>query len=178
MTAPLALGGGKQRSLLAVLLAHANETVSSERLVDALVGRDAAADGGARPSHQVSGLRKVLGDGRLITRAPGYALRVEPSELDADRFERLVTEAESRGADRARPAMLREALELWRGPPLDDVADEPFARRRSAGSRSCGWRRSSCDRSRPRRRAGTRDLIAELRRSSPPHRCASACTRS
>jgi DNA-binding SARP family transcriptional activator len=124
---PLALGGGKQRLLLAVLLAHANETVSSERLVDALWGETPPPTAMRSLHNQVSGLRKLLGDGRLLTRTPGYVLRVEPSELDVARFERLLGEA-----DRAEPAAaavkLREALALWRGPPLADLSYEPFAR--------------------------------------------------
>ena len=74
----------------------------------------------------VSRLRKKLGDGRLATQAPGYVLRVEPAELDLARFEQLVDEAR-----RATPATaaekLRQALALCRGPPLADLAYEPFA---------------------------------------------------
>jgi DNA-binding SARP family transcriptional activator len=74
----------------------------------------------------VSRLRKELGDGRLVTRSPGYLLRVEPSEVDLARFQALA--AEAAGADpAAAAAKLREALALWRGPPLADLAYEPFA---------------------------------------------------
>jgi DNA-binding SARP family transcriptional activator len=122
----LALGGHKQRSLLAVLLLHANEVVPSERLIDDLWGERPPVTVAKSIQVYVSGLRKQLGEGRLVTRAPGYVLQVAPSELDAARFERLVAEARS-----VHPAgaaeKLREALSLWRAPPLVDLAYEPFA---------------------------------------------------
>jgi DNA-binding SARP family transcriptional activator/tetratricopeptide (TPR) repeat protein len=122
----LELGALKQRSLLAVLLLHANEVVPVERLVDELWGESPPATVGKSVQVYVSRLRKQLGDGRLITRAPGYLLRVDPSELDLARFERLVDEA---GASDpvAAARKLSEALALWRGPPLADLAYEPFA---------------------------------------------------
>jgi hypothetical protein len=85
---------------------------------------------------------KRLGDRRIVTRTPGYILRVEPSELDRSRFERLVAEARSVEPERA-ARLLREALALWRGAPLADLAYEPSHRRRSRGSRSCAWQHSS-----------------------------------
>jgi DNA-binding SARP family transcriptional activator/tetratricopeptide (TPR) repeat protein len=123
---PLALGGRKQRSLLAVLLLHANEVVSVERLIDELWGEAPPATVAKSIQVYVSGLRKVLGEGRLVTRSPGYVLRVDPSELDVARLERLVAEAS--GCDPGTAAQkLREGLALWRGPPLADLAYEPFA---------------------------------------------------
>jgi hypothetical protein len=72
----------------------------------------------------VSRLRKELGPGRLTTHAPGYVLHVDPAELDLALFERLV--AEARRAEPGRAAQrLREALDLWRGPALADLAYEP-----------------------------------------------------
>ena len=122
----LALGGVKQRSLLAVLLLHANEVVSADRLIDELWG-DAPPPTAAKSLQvHVSRLRKELGEGRLATRAPGYVLHVDPSELDLARFEQLVGEA--RTADPGGAAQkLRQALALWRGPALADLAYEPFA---------------------------------------------------
>jgi DNA-binding SARP family transcriptional activator len=121
----LALGGVKQRSLLAVLLLHANEVVSTDRLIDELWG--AAPPPTAAKSIQVhiSKLRKELGEGRLATQAPGYVLRVHPWELDLTRFEQLAGESR-RAAPRAAAQKLREALALWRGPALADLAYEPF----------------------------------------------------
>ena len=74
-------------------------------------------------------MRKLLGEGRLVTRTPGYLLRVEPGELDLDRFERLYQrghEAMSRGAATEAAYALRSALALWRGPALANVLYEPF----------------------------------------------------
>ena len=127
----LALGGRKQRCLLAVLLLHANDVVSTERLIDELWGESPPATVAKSVQVYVSRLRKQLGDGRLLTRTPGYVLRVDPSELDVARFERLV--AEAGGADLTRAAeKLRVALALWRGPPLADLAYEPFVEAESA----------------------------------------------
>src|SRR5215212_8391346 len=115
----LMVGGGKQRALLAILLLHANEVVSTDRLLDDLWGSSPPATAAKSIQLYVSRLRKVLGDGRLVTRPPGYVLRVERSE-------RLVGEA--RAAEPAPAASkLREALDMWRGPPLADLAYEPFA---------------------------------------------------
>jgi len=122
----LMVGGGKQRALLAVLLLHANEVVSTDRLLDDVWGSSPPATAAKSVQLYVSRLRKVLDDGRLVTRPPGYVLRVERSELDVACFERLVGEA--RVADPERAARkLREALGLWRGAPLADLAYEPFA---------------------------------------------------
>ncbi|MGM1058964.1 tetratricopeptide repeat protein [Saccharothrix sp. Mg75] len=107
---PVALGGPQQRGLLALLLLDANRAVSQERLVTDLWGDDAPSAARRLLHGCVSGLRRVLPAGRLLTRAPGYLLRVAPGELDADVFEELA------GADR-----LRAALGLWRGPALHDV---------------------------------------------------------
>ena len=123
---PLALGGAKQRSLLVVLLLHANEVVPTERLIDELWGGSPPATVAKSIQVYVSRLRREFGDGRIVTRTPGYMLRADRPELDLWRFERLVAEAGD--ADPAAAARkLREALALWRGPPLADLAYEPFA---------------------------------------------------
>ena len=112
----LDLSGQKQRALLAVLLLHANEVVSSERLIEAL-WEDVPPETAAKALQvYVSQLRKQIGKERLRTKAPGYAVHVEPHELDLARFQSLRAEG--------RP---REALELWRGPPLDEFAYQRFA---------------------------------------------------
>jgi predicted ATPase/DNA-binding SARP family transcriptional activator len=127
----VALGGPKPRALLAVLLLHANETVSAERLAMGLWGEDAGADAVKSLHVHVSRLRKALGDADVLsTTAGGYRLHVGQGELDADRFERLVAQGHERmeDGDAARAAeVLREALALWRGPALVDVAAAPFA---------------------------------------------------
>jgi DNA-binding SARP family transcriptional activator len=123
---PLALGGRKQRALLAMLLLHANDVVPAEQLVDEIWGGSPPATVAKSVQVYVSRLRKELGDGRLLTRDPGYRLTVASGELDLARFGALVAQAAD--ADPARAAaMLREALALWRGAPLADLAYEPFA---------------------------------------------------
>ena len=122
----LDLGAGKQRALLAVLLLRRNEIVPTARLIEELWPGPIPRTAGKSVQVYVSGLPKALGEGRLLTRKPGYLLRVESAELDAARFERLV--AEARGAEPERAAaQLREALSLWRGGALADLADERFA---------------------------------------------------
>jgi YVTN family beta-propeller protein len=125
------LGAARQRALLAVLLIHRREVVSTDRLIDELWGERPPAT--ARKSVQVyvSHLRKVLGADLLVTHARGYMLTAEPGQVDLDRLDELV--AEGRGAheagDNSRASKrLREALALWRGPPLADFAYEDFAR--------------------------------------------------
>ena len=86
------LGGGKQRALLALLLLHANEAVSSDRLIDQLWGEARSTSATKVLHNYVSKLRRLLGDGVLITRGHGYELRVEPGELDLDRFNEHVAD--------------------------------------------------------------------------------------
>ncbi|MGH2920288.1 MAG: BTAD domain-containing putative transcriptional regulator [Solirubrobacteraceae bacterium] len=127
----VALGGNKPRAVLAVLLLHANEPVSAERLALALWGEDAPGSAVKTVQVHVSRLRKALGDPDIVdTSAAGYRLRVRPDELDAQRFERLVEDgrrALSAGQAEQASSLLRDALSLWRGPALAELADEPFA---------------------------------------------------
>jgi DNA-binding SARP family transcriptional activator len=125
----VAPAGAKQRLLLAVLLLHPNEVVSSDRLIEALWGE--RPPGGAAKALQmhVSQLRKLLAPDRSIlqTRPPGYELRVERGQLDLERFEAAVAAAGiASAAGRMREAadLLHEALALWRGPPLADLSFE------------------------------------------------------
>jgi DNA-binding SARP family transcriptional activator/ABC-type branched-subunit amino acid transport system substrate-binding protein len=122
----LPLGGAKPRALLAILLVHANEPVSVDALGEELWGGKPPPTAVKMIQGYVSQLRKVLGEGVLVTRAPGYLARVDADRLDASRFERLVAEAAGRPADEA-AALLDTGLRLWRGAPLADFAYEPFA---------------------------------------------------
>ena len=128
--AELSVGGRKPRALLALLLLHPNEVVASDRLIEELWSGDSPEGAAAALRVHVSRLRKALPPDVLTTRAPGYGVRVEPDELDLYRFERLVDEGRSLLA-RGRPAdaseRIRDALSLWRGPPLADFAYESFA---------------------------------------------------
>ena len=120
----IAIRRGKEQALLAYLLLHPNEVVASDRLVDELWGDRPPQTAVKILQNAVSQLRKALGDDRLITRPPGYVLRVDPDELDLERFESLA----ERGRTDGNGNLLREALGLWRGEPLAELRDEPFAR--------------------------------------------------
>jgi YVTN family beta-propeller protein len=126
----LTLRGTKQRSLLAILLLNRGSAVSADRLIDELWGAEPPATAAKALQVYVSGLRKALGREAVLTRADGYLIDVEPDQVDLDLFERLLEEGrralEAGEAERA-ANLLRESLALWRGPPLADLAYEPFA---------------------------------------------------
>ena len=122
----VALGGPKQRALLAALLLTPNRAVSVDRLIDALWPTQPPASAANALQFHVSQLRKLLGDGAIVTQEPGYLIRLEPDQLDLLRFERLVAAAEDAEPARA-SELLAEALDLWRGEPLSDLADDPSA---------------------------------------------------
>jgi YVTN family beta-propeller protein len=122
---PVPVHRGKEQALLAYLLLHPNEVLPSDRLIDELWGERAPPTAPKIVQNAVSHLRKALGEGRLMTQPPGYLFRLEPGELDLQRFERLAEEGRAAGDAK----QLREALALWRGEPLAELRDEPFARR-------------------------------------------------
>jgi peptide/nickel transport system substrate-binding protein len=112
--------------LLAVLLLHHDEVVSVDTLIDELWGERPPPTAAKNVQVYVSHLRRALGDGVLATRSPGYVLRLEAGQVDAERFRELVDEA--RGQEPARAAEgVRGALTLWRGPPLADFSYDSFA---------------------------------------------------
>ena len=127
----VSLGQGRQRLLLAVLLLHRNEVLSSERLIEALWGEAPPPTAAGSLHNLVSALRKALGNGALVTHGHGYALTVAPGELDADEFEALSARGRAALADGdagEAAELLREALALWRGPALGELAyDLPAA---------------------------------------------------
>jgi YVTN family beta-propeller protein len=122
----------RSRALLAALLLHANEVVASDRLIDALWGDDPPQNAQNALQAIVSRVRKQLGDraGEIVrTSPPGYVIDVAADAFDLARFRRLV----DRGRDALRAAdapvaaqLLRDALEIWRGPVPSDLADEAF----------------------------------------------------
>jgi DNA-binding SARP family transcriptional activator/tetratricopeptide (TPR) repeat protein len=132
----LRVGGPRQVALLAFLLVHANRAVSSERAIDALWGEEHPARALKSLQVTISRLRKALDidhggeEPALRTVAGGYLLAVRPGELDSDVFQARAEDGlralEAGEAARARD-VLREALEMWRGPVLADVAHEQFA---------------------------------------------------
>ena len=129
----LLLRGRKLEALLVLLLLHANETLTREQLVDELWGADPPPTADKSLQVHVSRLRHALGDsdGLIVTRGHGYAIRVEPEQLDLVRFRQLAEaggQALADGSPEEAARLLREALALWRGEPLADLAGEPFAR--------------------------------------------------
>jgi DNA-binding SARP family transcriptional activator len=124
---PVALGGPRQRALLALLLARANEVVSADRLVDELWGERPPDSAVNALQYHVSQLRKALAPaGVVVTRDPGYLIRLGQDELDLVRFERFTAAGQAAPPEEA-ARLFREALGLWRGSPLADLADEPSA---------------------------------------------------
>ncbi len=117
----------KHRALLAALLLHAPEPVSPDRLIEELWGESPPRTARDALQNYVSLLRKALGADVLVTREAGYVLDVAPDQIDLGRFERLCAEARAAADVAERTGSLREALGLWRGPPLADLAYEPFA---------------------------------------------------
>jgi predicted ATPase/DNA-binding SARP family transcriptional activator len=134
---PVALRGSKQRALLAFFLLHANETLSTDRLIDELWGERQPTAAPKALQVQISRLRKALrtgagngSDTQLVTREQGYELQLEPERLDAHRFERLLAEGRSQlaaGHPELAATLFEDALSLWRGPPLAEFAYEAFA---------------------------------------------------
>jgi len=120
---PVVLQRGKQLALLAYLLLHPNELVSTDRLIDALWGERPPPTAAKILQNAVSQLRRVLGEDRLVTQAPGYRFRLDPGELDLHRFEELAQE----GRLKHDAQVLRDALAIWRGEPLSNLRDESFA---------------------------------------------------
>ena len=122
---PVSLGGPKQRAVLANLLVRLNQVVPADTLIDEVWGDE--PPGQARNTLQtyVSNLRKALGEGVLEGRAPGYVLVVDPLDVDASRFDALVRDARNTLPVDPKVAIdtLDDALSLWRGPALADVAE-------------------------------------------------------
>jgi DNA-binding SARP family transcriptional activator len=114
---PVPLGGGRQRALLAFLLVHANEVVSVDRIAEELWHGRPPASAAKIVQKYVLELRRSVGAARLERRGRGYLLHAGADEIDAAWFRRLLDEGRA-----------GDALALWRGPPLAEFADEPFAR--------------------------------------------------
>ena len=116
----IALGGPKPRALIAMLALDPGTSLSPEHLIDGLWGDDPPPTAAKLVQVYVSRLRKALAeydeDELIVTHGRGYALRLDRQQVDAARFERLLAQGAA-----------RDALALWRGDPLADVAHEPFA---------------------------------------------------
>lgn len=124
------LGGLLQRAVLAILILHRGEVVSSDRLIDELWGAQPPATAAKTLQSYVSRLRKALGTDVLRTQGGGYLLAVDAEQIDAERFARLTNEGRaalaSGDAGRAR-TLAESALALWRGEALGDLAFRSFA---------------------------------------------------
>ena len=121
----LPLGGAKQRAVLAMLALEANRTVSAERLIEGLWGEDVPASAHKMLQTYVWRLRGLLaadGGAEIVTHGRGYELRIDPERIDVRRLERLVAEAGHNGGGAA-----HAAVALFRGDPLADISDTPFA---------------------------------------------------
>ena len=127
---PVVLGGPKQRAVLAMLGLEANRTVTADRLAEGLWGEEPPSSAGKMVQNYVWRLRQALpddGGAAILTHGRGYELRIDPELVDVRRLERLVAEA-SRDSTAGEPGRAaREALALFRGEPLADLTDEPFA---------------------------------------------------
>ena len=116
------LGGARQRTVLAVLLMHANEPVATDRLVSESWGESAPLRRRSRPRCTSCGWG-ALGSDVLTATPGGYLLAVPPGALDTDELEEL--RARAREADpREAARLLRQGLALWRGPPYADLRYE------------------------------------------------------
>jgi DNA-binding SARP family transcriptional activator len=132
---PVRLGGERQRGLVAALLVNVNEVVPAERLIEDLYGGDPSGTAANALQAMVSRLRRLLEDETddanhvVVTRSPGYLLRVDPEQVDATRFERLAAEgrdALAAGEPVRAGGLLRDALALWRGPPFVNLPTLEF----------------------------------------------------
>jgi DNA-binding SARP family transcriptional activator/pimeloyl-ACP methyl ester carboxylesterase len=172
----LGLAGSRTRAVLAVLLVHANQVVSSDRLIEELWPGHPAGKAADSLQVRISELRKALRSAgeaeRLATRSPGYLLRVTPGELDARQFEKLAAagNAALAASDAATAAQrLDQALDLWRGPALAGLEAVPSVRaeagrleeERLAALESRAEAMLACGRH--------RDLIAELETLTAAH---------
>ena len=117
----------KQRALLALLTLHPGEVLSKDRLIEGLWAEEPPKAAIGSLQNLISVLRKTLGRDLVRTRQPGYVLDISPDRVDLHRFERLVAQAAEGGDAELRSDLLHEGLALWRGPPLADLAFEPFA---------------------------------------------------
>src|SRR5918999_4250445 len=120
---PRNLPRGAEQAVLALLLLNPGRVVAAETLVDALWGDSPPVNPANALQLRVSKLRRALGaaglpEALVVTRRPGYVIEVDPDQVDARRFIRLVNEAR-RAAEQQAPAASRryqQALALWRGP--------------------------------------------------------------
>ena len=182
----LAPSGHKARALLALLLLHANEPISADRLLEEVWGDQLPANRAKTLQIHISRLRKSLGADRLKTGGGGYALAVGDGELDRDRAVSLVERGDrmlEEGDAKTAGAFFREALSLFHGKPLEEFAYERFAQASWRASRSCTCRRRRVASRASSQSDAVRRSQASSTRSSPSTRSVSdskgsECSRS
>src|SRR5205085_10065358 len=127
---PSALGGLRQRAVLAVLAVHANEVVPIDRLADDVWSGEPPPSAVGTLQRYISHLRKALEGlpATIETRGPGYVLTIDAERIDVRRFEQLIDEARALSSTSPRVAIERvdQALDCWRGAPLADFASDEF----------------------------------------------------
>ncbi|WP_280472633.1 BTAD domain-containing putative transcriptional regulator [Nocardia cyriacigeorgica] len=132
---PIPLGGPRQRGVLALLVAARGQVVPVDRMVEDLWRGEAPARALASLQAYISNLRRLLEPGRpprtparlLVSAAPGYALRLPRTAVDAWRFEEMIEQARTHTDSHAVRDLLEDALALWQGPAFAEFADEPWA---------------------------------------------------
>src|ERR1041385_4968059 len=117
----------KTRALRGALLVNANQRLTADWISDALWGDDPPDTADKALQGHVSALRKLLGPTRILTERGGYRLDVRPGELDAERFSTALAAARATPVARDRSRKLTDAIAIWRGDALSDLADSPFA---------------------------------------------------
>jgi DNA-binding SARP family transcriptional activator len=118
--------GRRERAVLAYLLLHANEVVSSSRLIDELWGDEPPEFARKSVQVRIAGLRKVVGPDCIVSERSGYLVHLQGNQLDLSQFEELLSASAASDAATS-VGLLDEALGLWRGPPLADFSEEPWA---------------------------------------------------
>jgi predicted ATPase/DNA-binding SARP family transcriptional activator len=128
-TAPIDVGGRRERAIVETLALAPGDVVATDTLIDGAWGDDPPPTAEKSLQSHISRIRQRLPAGLIETAGHGYRLRVRPTDVDADRLVHLVEQAQQVSADldpHFALELLDEAVDLWRGTPLDDLADGPY----------------------------------------------------
>jgi DNA-binding winged helix-turn-helix (wHTH) protein len=176
----LALGGPKQRAVLAHLILRANRVVQADLLIDGLWGEEPPESARNTLQTYVYRLRKLLGENRIEGRDGGYVLVAAPDEIDGVRFESLVKEGKASISPYpgAAAAILADALSLWRADALADVTEEPSLRGEAARAGGASARGHRAPHRRRDRDGGTPRWSRSSSHSRPATHSGSGCGRT